>query len=169
LVSSRQPLCHGRSEDHEPPCGTLSGAAKEERMLHQGSCLCGRVSFEVEGDFENFFLCHCERCRKDTGSAHAANLFSSTARLRWLSGADRVKTFDFNSTGHIKSFCSECGSALPNVQMDGTLLMVPAGSLDSPVPLKPEAHIFWARRGHWDTDLEGIPRCNGLPGDADEA
>jgi hypothetical protein len=40
-----------------------------------GSCLCGAVSFEVSGAFDSFFLCHCSRCRKDTGSAHAANLF----------------------------------------------------------------------------------------------
>ena len=52
---------------------------------HLGSCLCGEVRFEVTGDFERFFLCHCGRCRKDTGSAHAANLAvyeASPARLR---------------------------------------------------------------------------------------
>ncbi len=82
-------------------------------------------------------MCHCERCRKDTGSAHAANLFSSTATLRWLSGEDLIKTFNFNNTGHIKSFCAECGSALPNIQMDGTLLVLPAGSLD---------YGYWSQR-----------------------
>lgn len=51
-------------------------------MKYSGSCLCGEVTFEIEGDFEDFYLCHCERCRKDTGSAHAANLFSSTAKLK---------------------------------------------------------------------------------------
>ena len=46
---------------------------------HSGACLCGAVHFEIEGDFERFFLCHCEYCRKDTGSAHAANLFRPAA------------------------------------------------------------------------------------------
>jgi hypothetical protein len=57
---------------------------------HSGSCLCATVRFEIDGDLERFFLCHCEHCPKDTGSAHAANLFSGTARLRWLSGEDKV-------------------------------------------------------------------------------
>ncbi|RPH66319.1 MAG: aldehyde-activating protein, partial [Hyphomicrobiales bacterium] len=48
---------------------------------HLGSCLCGDVRFEIAGDFEKFYLCHCSRCRKDTGSAHGANLFASAARL----------------------------------------------------------------------------------------
>ncbi|SHI98503.1 GFA family protein [Halodesulfovibrio aestuarii] len=132
-------------------------------MQHTGSCLCGEVTFEVDGDFENFFLCHCERCRKDTGSAHAANLFSSTAQLRWLSGKENVKTFNFKSTGHIKSFCSVCGSALPNIQMDGTLLVIPAGCLDSDVPIKPEGHIYVANKANWDNELQNIPEFDHLP------
>jgi hypothetical protein len=107
-----------------------------------GSCLCGEVTFEVVGEFENFFFCHCSRCRKDTGSAHASNLFSTTAELKWLSGHKAIKTFNYRSEGHVKSFCVHCGSALPNMQQDGKLLMVPAGSLDTDVHLKPQGHIF---------------------------
>ena len=103
----------------------------------QGSCLCGAVRFAVDGAFEQFFLCHCSRCRKDTGSAHAANLFSGTASLRWLSGADKVRTFTLPGIRYATSFCTACGSALPTVQADAVLL-VPAGSLDTEVDLRPE-------------------------------
>jgi hypothetical protein len=130
---------------------------------HVGSCLCGEVQFEVLGDFESFFLCHCGRCQKDTGSAHAANLFSSTARINWLSGEGKIKTFRVPSTRHEKSFCSECGSALPGLQMNGTRIKVPAGSLDSAVAIRPNAHIFVANGANWDTRLEDIPRFVALP------
>jgi hypothetical protein len=132
-------------------------------MKYSGSCLCGAVNFEVEGDFDNFYLCHCERCRKDTGSAHAANLFSHTAQLRWLSGEDKVKIFNFRSEGHIKSFCSNCGSALPNIQMNGKLLVVPAGSLDSDINIKPDGHIYYASKANWDKKLEEVPKFDVLP------
>ncbi|MCR3955738.1 MAG: GFA family protein [Gudongella sp.] len=132
-------------------------------MKYLGSCLCGEVTFEIEGDFENFYLCHCGRCRKDTGSAHAANLFSSTAKLRWLSGQEKTRTFNFRSEGHIKSFCTNCGSALPNVQMDGKLLVVPAGSIDSDIDIKPQGHIYYSSRANWDTELEKVPKFEELP------
>ncbi|PLX66220.1 MAG: aldehyde-activating protein [Denitrovibrio sp.] len=132
-------------------------------MKYTGSCLCGDITFKIEGEFENFFLCHCEHCRKDTGSAHAANLFSSTAKLTWLSGEENVKTFDYKSSGHIKSFCPICGSSLPNIQMDGSLLVVPAGSLDVDVPNKPNAHIFCSHRANWDEKLENIKKFQELP------
>jgi hypothetical protein len=130
---------------------------------HSGSCSCGAVRFEVAGDFEQFYLCHCEHCRKDTGSAHAANLFSSTATLQWLRGEDQVRVFNLPATRHSHCFCATCGSALPNMQMNGTLLKVPAGSLDSQVRIRPDAHIFCASRAGWDEALEQIPTVPRLP------
>ncbi|HEY8616836.1 GFA family protein [Phenylobacterium sp.] len=131
---------------------------------HLGSCLCGEVRFEVVGEFEHFFLCHCTRCQKDTGSAHAANLFSVSAKIEWLSGQSHVRTFNVPSTRHEKSFCSICGSAVPSLQMNGGLLVVPAGSLDSAIDLRPSAHIMVESRASWDRGLEDIPQVDGLPG-----
>ncbi|MCW8905927.1 MAG: GFA family protein [Sedimenticola sp.] len=133
------------------------------KTRYKGSCLCGKVHFEIEGVFESFYLCHCRYCRKDTGSAHASNLFSSSARLHWLSGEEGVSTFALPSTQHARSFCSHCGSALPSVQVEGKLLVVPAGSLDDEVPLRPDAHLFNASRADWDSGLEKVPLFDRLP------
>jgi hypothetical protein len=131
---------------------------------HAGSCLCGEVRFEILGDFERFFLCHCGRCRKGSGSAHAANLFSSTAKVVWLSGQAKVKSYRLPSTRHERSFCSECGAAVPGVQMNGALLVAPAGSLDCAIETRPDAHIFVASSASWDRRLEDVPRFDGPPG-----
>lgn len=132
--------------------------------LTSGQCLCGAVTFRIEGAFEAFFLCHCGRCRKDTGSAHAANLFSSTATLTWLSGTENVREFHLPGTRHVKCFCTECGSALPYSPADGGVIVVPAGSLDTPVGTRPNAHICMSSRAEWDNDLESVDRIDGLPG-----
>jgi hypothetical protein len=130
---------------------------------YTGSCLCGEVRFEIDGEFERFYLCHCGYCRKDTGSAHAANLFAASAALKWVSGEDKVRQFNLRSTRHSRSFCGTCGSALPNLQMDGKLLVVPAGSLNDKVQIKPDAHIFVSSRAAWDHALETIPTFDELP------
>lgn len=128
-----------------------------------GSCLCGEVRFDIIGDFESFFLCHCKHCQKDTGSAHAANLFSSKAELKWSSREDKIKTYTLPLTRHTKSFCMNCGSALPSMQMEGKLLVVPVGSLDSKFSMKPSAHIFISSKAEWDKELETIERFEKLP------
>lgn len=129
-----------------------------------GSCLCGTVQFEISGDFDAFFLCHCSRCRKNSGSAHGANLFASNASIAWRSGEANIASYRVPDTRHERSFCKSCGSALPGVRMGGALLVVPAGSLDGPVNIRPTAHISCASRADWDVDLPDIPHLDGLPG-----
>lgn len=128
---------------------------------HLGSCLCGTVRFKITGAFERFYLCHCSHCRKDTGSAHAANVFSSTARLEWLSGQEQVRTFNLPQTRHTKCFCAVCGSALPCAL--AKMLVVPAGSLDTPLAVAPDANIFMASRADWDGDLALAPGFDAFP------
>jgi len=132
-------------------------------VKYSGSCLCGQVVFEITGKFEVFYLCHCQHCQKDTGSAHAANIFSESAKLTWLSGEDKVTNFDLPASRHVRSFCSQCGSALPNLQENGTLLVVPAGSLDGDVPISPRGHIFMASKANWDDHLENLPKFERSP------
>ena len=128
-----------------------------------GSCLCARVTFEVIGEFEKFFLCHCSYCQKDTGSAHAANLFSTSSKIHWLSGDELVKTFNLPNKRHIKSFCSNCGSAVPSIQNNGELIVVPAGSLDVPIEIRPNAHLFMASKAKWEDNLEALQTFDSFP------
>lgn len=129
---------------------------------HLGSCLCGTAKFKVQGDFDSFYLCHCQHCQKDTGSAHAANLFSQSAKLTWLEGEDVVATFTLPGTRHTKSFCQLCGCALPSVLSAG-LLVIPAGCLDTKVSILPTAHLFTSSKACWDNALEELPQFKGLP------
>ena len=132
-------------------------------MEYLGSCLCRAVKYRVLGEFESFYLCHCRYCQKDTGSAHAANLFSTTAKLEWIKGESNVRSFQVKRSNHVKAFCVTCGSALPNWQMDGKLLAVPAGSLDCKLDKKPDGHIFISNKANWDEALETIKTFERFP------
>jgi len=133
---------------------------------HQGSCLCGRVKYELYGDFLSFFLCHCTRCQKDTGSAHAANLFAKANTLTWLQGESDVKTYQHPNSMHAKSFCQICGAAVPTIAESINSVVVPAGSLDSVISIQPTARIFVSSCANWFRDLDNVPNFEKLPRDA---
>lgn len=128
---------------------------------HLGSCLCGEIRFKLDGAFESFYLCHCAHCRKDTGSSHAANVFSTSAKLEWLSGQDKIATYILPKTRHAHCFCSICGSTMPHVT--DALVVVPAGCLDTDLAFEPDAHIFVASKALWDHDLADIPTFDTFP------
>lgn len=126
-----------------------------------GSCLCGAVRYSLQGRFDRFYLCHCAHCRKDSGSSHSANLFAPGATLAWRSGEDQVATFRLPGSRHARAFCTFCGSALPFSSAD--VVVVPAGSLDTAVDLRPDGHLFTARRAPWDHDLDAVPSFDTFP------
>lgn len=131
--------------------------------LHTGSCLCGAVKFELKGEFKKFFLCHCSRCRKTSGSAHCASLFAPGAALRWLSGEEKLNFYRLEDTNFARTFCSVCGSNVPTDAKSRGLVVVPAGCLDTDVDITPHAHIFMDSKGNWDQRLVDVPAFDGMP------
>ena len=130
---------------------------------HTGSCLCGLIKFEIMGSFESFYLCHCQHCQKGTGAAHGANLFSSTAKVNWLQGREKVTRYNLPNTRHTKCFCSHCGSGMPVDDPQSPFLVVPAGSLDTALEMKPNAHLFCSSKALWERDFDSIPQFEKLP------
>lgn len=131
-------------------------------MQITGSCLCGEVQFDISDNFESFYLCHCSRCRKGTGTVHGANLFNTKATLNWLQGKELVKTFNLPQTRFTKSFCTECGSPVPT-EINEKIVIVPAGSLDASPTINPTAHIFCDDRASWEDLLANTKRFAALP------
>ena len=126
-----------------------------------GSCLCEQVQYSVTTEIEDFYLCHCQQCRKITGSAFASNILTKPVGVLWVSGFEKVKRFDYPGTRTFtKVFCTECGSGLPYLNEKGSALVIPAGSLNDEPVLKPISNIFWNDRELWyETGMEA-PQCS---------
>ncbi|MGM0831779.1 MAG: GFA family protein [Pseudomonadota bacterium] len=114
-----------------------------------GSCLCGRVVYEVEGEYDSFVLCNCKRCQKGTGSSRAANIFFKEEKIKWVSGFDKISTYHHPNSLHRKTFCSVCGSGLPTSLENFGVVFVPAGSIDSPISYSPSKELFADQRPEW--------------------
>ena len=119
------------------------------KSIITGGCLCGAVRYQVINKFSHFFLCHCKQCQQLTGSAFAANIFTSPDNIQWLTGNDKISCYEHPSREFSKAFCSVCGSALPFINQSGKSLIIPAGSLFDKVENIPEANIFVNEQAHW--------------------
>lgn len=122
----------------------------------RGSCLCGRVRFEVTGPFPKLYQCHCSLCRKQGGSVSNTGLIVATDKFRWLAGEDDIGKWQ-RSTGFRSHFCQRCGSTVPNPLRDTGYIWVPAGSLDDAGALEIGAQLFVGSKFAWD-----LPRSDGL-------
>jgi hypothetical protein len=128
-----------------------------------GSCLCGSVKFEITPPFTAFRYCHCSRCQKASGSAHAANAFVPAAQFKWRAGEARIKHYDHAPAQRFAvSFCTQCGSRVPHQVKGRDDYLIPAGLLDqAPADMpRPENSIFWASRAAWYVEPHGMPCFN---------
>jgi hypothetical protein len=124
-----------------------------------GSCLCGKVRFELTLPFNRFVHCHCSRCRKVTGTAHATNAVLNASALRWCEGVEFVSRYDLPAArSFATSFCRQCGSPLPHLTRSGREVIVPAGSLDGDLASGSERHVHWASRANWFAFGETLPK-----------
>jgi hypothetical protein len=130
----------------------------------KGSCLCGRVKYSISTELQTFYFCHCEQCRKITGSAFASNILAKPAEIQWLSGGENINRFDYpGDRSFTKVFCKVCGSGLPFHNESGTHIFIPAGSLDGDPNIRPEKNIFWGDKSTWYEAGIQAPKCDGFP------
>ena len=123
--------------------------------MHKGSCLCGNVRYQIDGELGEFGYCHCQSCRKASGSAHAANAPVERARFRLLGGADTLREFE-SSPGKLRAFCSACGSPIyAYLTATADVLRIRLGSLDTPFTGEPRAHTWVSDKAPWEPRISG--------------
>lgn len=122
------------------------------------------MSYELSGHLGVFQYCHCSRCRKFTGSAHAANLLVAPEQFKWLQGEEYVGRFEPEDTKHFAtSFCKRCGSSLPWLGKSKKAVVVPAGTLDADPGIRPFQNIFWGSKAAWYKEVSELVKHETLP------
>jgi hypothetical protein len=74
-------------------------------MIYQGSCHCGQVAFEVEGELTQVTECNCSICARKGSLLW----FVSRDKLRLKTPEEQVPTYTFNKHVIQHRFCSKCG------------------------------------------------------------
>lgn len=74
-------------------------------MVFKGSCHCGTISFEVDGELKEALACNCSMCQR-RGSLL---WFVARDKLKLLSGQDAMASYTFNKHVIQHRFCPTCG------------------------------------------------------------
>ena len=132
--------------------------------ISRGSCLCNAVTYQFSGPEFVFQYCHCSRCRKFTGSAHAANIIIDPKQFEWLGGEEMVGRYEHPEAKHYATcFCKRCGSSLPWLAKSGRSMVIPAGTLDDDPGIRPAQNIYWQDRAPWREEVADLVHYDELP------
>lgn len=118
--------------------------------MAKGACNCGAVTFEIQTELSDIYVCHCSICRRSTGTGGIAVVVVDKNEFRWLSGEEQVKTWHKPGHDWATSFCSTCGSPLPGAN-DETSMYVPVGLItEGGEKLKVAHHIWVNSKANWE-------------------
>ena len=126
-------------------------------MHVDGSCHCGKISFEGELDPEKVGICHCTDCQSLSGSAYVVYAQVPSAGFK-LRGQPRhyVKTAE-SGNRRAQAFCPDCGSRLyACAETDPQVYNLRVGTLRQRAELKPRMQVWCRSAMPWAMTLDSV-------------
>ncbi len=125
---------------------------------YAGSCLCGGVRYEIDGVLSDFGYCHCQSCRKASGSAHGANAGIDRKHFVLQDAEGLLREYE-SSPGKLRAFCSRCGSPIfAYLRQTPNLVRIRLGTLDTAFEKQARAHTFVGDKADWDVISDALPQ-----------
>ena len=112
-----------------------------------GHCYCGAVRFEIDGSSDWVGHCHCESCRRASGSVMTTFAGFRLEQVRFT--GTRPAEFA-TADGVTRNFCARCGSpvAYRNADTPGEI-QLHLGLFDDLEALSPVDHSFREEKASW--------------------
>jgi hypothetical protein len=106
--------------DYYPLCGI----EEKDMEAHTGGCSCGAVRFAID-NYLYVLACHCDACKKRTGSAFGISVMVDSASVTEFHGETKIFMRKAESGRMVPyEFCPDCGGtirwrveAVPNRQI----------------------------------------------------
>lgn len=122
----------------------------------EGGCLCGEIRYRSTVAPIRCMICHCEQCRKHSGSLCLSFVHFPTDSFEWLGKAPRR----FRSSRYAeRGFCETCGSTVSmHEEVLADRVQVATGSLDDPDRARPDDHVWTSSQVSWFEVNDRLPR-----------
>ncbi len=129
-----------------------------------GQCLCGEVKYTIFSAPLRMAQCHCDDCKKTSGTGHVSNAFfkQDDVEIKGKTSSYSSKT-DSGST-ITRHFCQICGSRLFGFNSAAeNIIGVAVGTVKDSAWFKPEFIVYNKRKPSWDFMDESVPTFEEMP------
>lgn len=129
-----------------------------------GGCLCGAVRYACTAEPMMAGHCHCEDCRRSSGSGHCSHMMVPEASVTLTGSLTAYARVADSGNMVSRHFCPNCGAAIfsSNPSMPG-MIFLRASSLDDLETFKPQMHVYASHAASWDQPGNGLPAFDKMP------
>ena len=118
--------------------------------MYKGSCLCGKVQYQLLSEPKEVTHCHCAMCQKQHGAAFATYGSLLKGQLLYTQGEDQLVSYNSSST-IVRKFCRHCGSS---IEWSGSpeypdWVSIALATLDTPYKVENIQDIYIESKACW--------------------
>jgi len=129
--------------------------------VREGGCSCGSIRYRLTSEPLFVHCCHCRNCQRQTGSAFVINLLIEADRVELQGDPEQVEVPRDDGSAQAIFRCPECRVAVYSNYGWPKLLFVRGGTLDEPLSVAPDVHIYTRSKLPWVTLPDGVPAFDG--------
>ncbi len=135
-----------------------------EKYFAAGQCLCGEVKVTISSEPLRMAQCHCDDCKKITGTGHASIAFFNRDEVNINGKTKSFSSLTDSGSTITRHFCPTCGSRLFGINSKAdNMIGVSIGALEDSSWFKPALIIYNKRKSGWDFMDESIPTFESMP------
>ena len=140
----------------------MAGEASE--VQSKGQCLCGAVSIAIRGAPVRMAQCHCDDCRRASGTGHVSNAIFLDSAVA-ITGETKSFTVTADSgTAYTRHFCPTCGGRIYGTHSGRPgMVIVHVGMLDESDWFAPQVVLYTRSRAPWDITTDAVPNYETAP------
>ena len=129
-----------------------------------GSCLCGSVKYKSNSDPLVIQNCHCDQCRKATGSVYLTNLFIKEENFEISGEVNSYTHLSDAGNNMTKYFCPKCGSQVFGKNSGRpAIITIRAGTVNEKDIIKPIRNLFLKSKIPSTPTDSNLEACDGMP------
>jgi len=128
-----------------------------------GRCECKTVSYQVDGEINDYSHCHCSQCRRLHGAAFVSFAGVKSKEFSYLTGESSLGHYA-SSASHDRVFCTNCGSnILVAIDDEPDMLYLAMGTVNGDPQLPSGYHIFVGSKAPWYTITDQDEQYDTFP------
>ena len=126
--------------------------------------MCGAVRYAIKSGPLGTALCHCDRCRPQSGSAFSTVMYVPRTSIEVEGQTARLADIGTSGLAVKRIYCPKCGSPLfTDMDLAPEIMFVKVGTTDDNHWFVPDIEMFVTRRCPWVEAVPGAPQFDGNP------
>jgi len=136
----------------------------KENLFASGHCLCGKVSYSISSQPKWMGQCHCDDCRRSSGTGHSCNAFFKKQDVQIIGETHHYSSDTDSGAIATRYFCPHCGSQLfGSINTMPKIICVFAGTLDDSSWFNADVIVYNKRKPVWDIMDKNITTYQKMP------